>query len=616
MRRVGGAAAVIALLGGCKQIIGYEAPTVIDAAAACKDGVKDFGETDVDCGGPACAPCADGKRCEAGADCTDKVCKDGTCAAPSCDDKVENGKETGIDCGGPKCSKCMAGEGCKLGSDCVSGTCTSGKCAASCTDGVTDGTESDVDCGGTCAGCAIGKACGKSADCDSGVCTAGKCVDFLVWAEQMGGAGATDAADLAGVGLDSGGNAVLAANFYGSASFGGTLYDTGDATTEGFAFARYAPDGTHLWDAGYVTGVSGASQSVNFVGVNTPGNAFNEFAAIGTYGPKGIDFGNSITVSAPSSGTAAFLADFDTAKAVEASSWGGAIGVVGDAFDGVAIGPLKGETLIVGSGKHGTYTVNGVTVHDGDLFIVEDTDFPVGHTFNDGGGDNDGFAGVAIDATGNVVAAGHHEGVLDFTGGAGAPLDSATDGQGFVVEFSPGGASFLWDFGFAATPDALAVDGMGNVVLCGEFTGSVDFGAGLLSSGDMSVFVAKLDPMGHALWSKAFAISGAHPWINTLVSADAAGNVLLGVNAYVGEIDFGGGPVGGGVLVAKLDSAGSVVWSKGFGAPHKVTLQGIAAYDDAQILLGGSFAESLDLGSKMLTTATASNVFLAKLSLP
>src|SRR5688500_10130708 len=48
--------------------------------------------------------------------------------------------------------------------------------AASCTDGKKNGSESDVDCGGTCSKCAADKACGSAADCSSGVCTANKCV--------------------------------------------------------------------------------------------------------------------------------------------------------------------------------------------------------------------------------------------------------------------------------------------------------------------------------------------------------------------------------------------------------------------------------------------------------
>lgn len=47
--------------------------------------------------------------------------------------------------------------------------------AASCSDGVKNGSESDVDCGGECDGCGIGQICGVDADCQSNVCADGVC---------------------------------------------------------------------------------------------------------------------------------------------------------------------------------------------------------------------------------------------------------------------------------------------------------------------------------------------------------------------------------------------------------------------------------------------------------
>ena len=103
------------------------------------------------------------------------------CQAPTCSDNVKNGTETDIDCGGSACKACVAGKGCAKGADCASGVCSWGKCAASsCTDKVKNGAETDVDCGGgTCPACAVGKVCSKGTDC-AGLCSSfGKCV----WAQ-------------------------------------------------------------------------------------------------------------------------------------------------------------------------------------------------------------------------------------------------------------------------------------------------------------------------------------------------------------------------------------------------------------------------------------------------
>jgi len=100
---------------------------------------------------------------------------------PTCTDTVKNGTETDVDCGGTCPTKCDDTKICSVAGDCKSGVCAGGKCAAPlCTDVVKNGTETDVDCGGTCpAKCDDGKTCGGAADCKSGVCTAGTCVGAL-----------------------------------------------------------------------------------------------------------------------------------------------------------------------------------------------------------------------------------------------------------------------------------------------------------------------------------------------------------------------------------------------------------------------------------------------------
>jgi len=51
-----------------------------------------------------------------------------------------------------------------------------GQCQPSYTDGIKDGTETDIDCGGgTCSTCATGKMCAAGADYTSGICSGGQC---------------------------------------------------------------------------------------------------------------------------------------------------------------------------------------------------------------------------------------------------------------------------------------------------------------------------------------------------------------------------------------------------------------------------------------------------------
>lgn len=51
-------------------------------APSCSNKLRDPGESDVDCGGESCAPCAAGKRCDKDADCVSKKCRSERCLDP------------------------------------------------------------------------------------------------------------------------------------------------------------------------------------------------------------------------------------------------------------------------------------------------------------------------------------------------------------------------------------------------------------------------------------------------------------------------------------------------------------------------------------------------------
>jgi len=148
--------------------------------ATCKDGTRNQDETDVDCGGAICGKCDIQKKCDIAEDCASGVCllESGVrkCQQPACDDGVKNGNETGIDCGG-SCGKCDDNVACGVAADCKSDVCSGGKCLTpSCNDGAKNGTDTDIDCGGpSCPRCADTKMCLANSDCVSGVCSGGTC---------------------------------------------------------------------------------------------------------------------------------------------------------------------------------------------------------------------------------------------------------------------------------------------------------------------------------------------------------------------------------------------------------------------------------------------------------
>ncbi len=112
-------------------------------APTCTDGIKDFTETDVDCGGPDCQACSGGQTCGAGTDCTSGICainadpataknpnppaacaNELCCMPGSCTDGIRDGAETDVDCGGPGCKPCATPLHCLADTDCASLNCS------------------------------------------------------------------------------------------------------------------------------------------------------------------------------------------------------------------------------------------------------------------------------------------------------------------------------------------------------------------------------------------------------------------------------------------------------------------------------------------------------------
>jgi hypothetical protein len=92
--------------------------------STCLDGTCAIGFPD--CKPPDChAPCLGPE------DCPEHVCVNQICAAPACSDGVKNGSETDVDCGGSACNPCkLTQSDCVAASDCVTGGCIGGKCAS------------------------------------------------------------------------------------------------------------------------------------------------------------------------------------------------------------------------------------------------------------------------------------------------------------------------------------------------------------------------------------------------------------------------------------------------------------------------------------------------------
>ncbi len=130
---------------------------------------------------------------------------------------------------------------------------------------------------------------------------------------------------------------------------------------------------------------------------------------------------------------------------------------------------------------------------------------------------------------------------------------SPGDADGFVAVFDGPRLESSTRFGGtgAQSVSTVAVDLLGNIFVAGSFSGTLQFGRERLTSvGDRDVFLASLDPLGAPAWSLGFA--GAGTSAATAVATGAGGDLLL-TGSFSESIDFDGGVLtGGGYYLAKL----------------------------------------------------------------
>jgi hypothetical protein len=188
----------------------------------------------------------------------------------------------------------------------------------------------------------------------------------------------------------------------------------------------------------------------------------------------------------------------------------------------------------------------------------------------------EGRGGIALDNSGNVLVSGSFAGSVDFDPGPGTY--TLTSGgrsvqpseAGFVLKLSSAG-NFVWADVFQASQwshskaGSLGVDAANNVYVMGTFDDTVDFDPSkkkltLSTPGDADIFVAKLNSAGSLMWARSMG-SNQHDGQRGDMTVDAAGNVYLtadvGALASFGSITL----TDGGTAVAKLDSSGTFLWA-------------------------------------------------------
>ncbi len=198
-----------------------------------------------------------------------------------------------------------------------------------------------------------------------------------------------------------------------------------------------------------------------------------------------------------------------------------------------------------------------------------------------GGSDYDKPEGFDIDNNGNIYVTGSFSGTSKF---GNVSITSTGNVNIFVTKMDAGG-QFVWTHGIGVAGSrgiqqqglGLCVDTENNVIVTGNYSGTVDFNPGvginnLSSSGNSSdIFLLKLSSSGLYLWAKT--IGNTDSDYGHALTADKDNNIYL-TGYFGGTVDFNTGSgtlnlTASGIMdgfAAKYNANGEVVWAKHFGA--------------------------------------------------
>lgn len=183
----------------------------------------------------------------------------------------------------------------------------------------------------------------------------------------------------------------------------------------------------------------------------------------------------------------------------------------------------------------------------------------------------------------------------------------------------PGATTAVVRVGGANNDGAYAVttDTAGNVYITGQMLAPIDLGGGLLATAGMSDFyVAKFDSSGKHLWSKGFGGTGNDGAF--AIALDRGGNVWVGGSFY-GSITLGGNMLtsaGNGDLfllsLGGVDGAYRAGYRYGGGGDE--FLSAMAIDSAGGVIATGGFAGTTDYGGGTLTSAGRTDGFILKVS--
>lgn len=443
----------------------------------------------------------------------------------------------------------------------------------------------------------------------------------VLWAKQFGSSNDTGLEFARAIAIDSRGDLIIVGAFENTISVKPGTDLTSSGSTDILVMKIASATGAVVWAQKY-GGADG--QDATDVALDSQDNIY----VSGTFGGL-INFGGSDYLQADPYGDAYALKLRPDGSYLWAKKLGGA------EFQGAQTIAVNGGNVVVAGTFEPSITIGATTLTTGgnqqDIYIatLSGADGSVVWAKSFGGTSYDDVAAIDIDRNGSVLATGRIDSPVNFGGGVLTPAGRDV----FILKLagSTGAHQVSARFGAAGidTGQGISADSLNNIVLTGDFNGTVDFGCAapvVASQADRNdMFLAKFSPAGSCLWAKGFGgtggtgVYGPHPFGGLVTNA---ANDIAVVGQFCGTISFGGSvlaaagscPQTTDIFAARLDANGNHLTSIRGGGTGEEYAYGIAQASDGRTFVVGGFAGFAEFGATTLTSGGTRDLLVVGLA--
>jgi hypothetical protein len=244
-------------------------------------------------------------------------------------------------------------------------------------------------------------------------------------------------------------------------------------------------------------------------------------------------------------------------------------------------------------------------------------------------GSNGNFASealdIAVDGNGNSVVIGYFSGQLQFNDSSIQASSGFSDA--FLAKYSSTG-QLLWLKKFGGNQidrgQKVAIDNSNNIYITGYFAGSMQMGATTLNSngGSRDIFTAKLTTNGGVTWARSdggsdeeipygIAVDGTG---NVIITGKFTGNTTIGSTSYSSQINPANGSPSADIFIAKFSTAGAPAWTKKGNSREDDMGIAVTCDNANNIYVTGQYSDTMNFIGQTINNQVINAGYVAKLT--